>query len=112
MGQDSRSHDQEDLRPLDDIKKAPYVHWETNEGFKHHHLTNRTNRASTRSSKYIGGSVTCMKTKVRLSKSLDRDTTIGETFMYTHTLKENKERFIGHQAADYYTSKHHVIYHF
>ncbi|RYR09752.1 hypothetical protein Ahy_B05g078157 [Arachis hypogaea] len=59
----------------------------------HQRLTNRANRTSTRSSKYTGGSAIFMKTKVRLSKSLDRDATLAETFKYTHTLKENKERF-------------------
>ncbi|RYR21075.1 hypothetical protein Ahy_B03g066321 [Arachis hypogaea] len=46
-----------------DIKKELYVHWETNEGFRHRHLSNRDNRASTRSSKYTDGSATFMKTK-------------------------------------------------
>ncbi|RYR53613.1 hypothetical protein Ahy_A06g028802 [Arachis hypogaea] len=49
-----------------DIKKALYVHWETDEGFKHHHLMNRANKVSARSSKYTGGLETFMMTKVRL----------------------------------------------
>ncbi|RYR45839.1 hypothetical protein Ahy_A07g031618 [Arachis hypogaea] len=90
-----------------DLKKALYVHCETNEGFKHYHLRNRANRVSAKSSKYIGGSATFIKTKVRLYKSLSRDATIAETFKYTHTLKENKERFADQQAAHHYESKHH-----
>ncbi|RYR43474.1 hypothetical protein Ahy_A08g039882 [Arachis hypogaea] len=45
--------------------KALFVHWETDEGFRHRCLTNRAKRASTRSSKYTGGSVTFMKMKAR-----------------------------------------------
>ncbi|RYR28553.1 hypothetical protein Ahy_B01g052696 [Arachis hypogaea] len=52
------------LRP--NIKKTLYVHWETDEGFKHHRLTNRANRASARSSKYTSGSATFIKTKAGL----------------------------------------------
>ncbi|RYR71166.1 hypothetical protein Ahy_A02g005463 [Arachis hypogaea] len=55
-----------------EIKKALYVHWETNEGFSHQCLTNRANRTSVRSSKYIGGSATFMKTKVRLAQELTK----------------------------------------
>ncbi|RYR17066.1 hypothetical protein Ahy_B03g061869 [Arachis hypogaea] len=93
IGQDSRSHDQEDFyhrmaRRLQqmledvrerhdhltiwlcpDIKKLLYVHWETDEGFKHRRLTNRANRTSAKSSKYTSGSTTFMKTKARLIKS-------------------------------------------
>ncbi|QHN92403.1 uncharacterized protein DS421_17g583420 [Arachis hypogaea] len=36
------------------------------------------------------------------SKSLDRDATLAETFKYTYTLKENKERFVGQRYADHY----------
>ncbi|RYQ98607.1 hypothetical protein Ahy_B07g086363 isoform A [Arachis hypogaea] len=79
------------LRP--DLKKALYVLWETNEGFKHLRLTNRANKTSATLSKYTGGSTTFMKTKARLSKSLSRDAMMAESFKYTHTLKENKERF-------------------
>ncbi|RYR07761.1 hypothetical protein Ahy_B05g075191 [Arachis hypogaea] len=86
-----RDHRKQWLRP--DIKKALFVHWETDEGFWHQRLTNRTNRASARSSKYTGSSTTFMKTRVRLSKSLDRKTTLAETFKYIHTLKENKETY-------------------
>ncbi|RYR54282.1 hypothetical protein Ahy_A06g029545 [Arachis hypogaea] len=77
----------EDIRLCSKIKKAPLVHWETDEGFSHRRLTNKANRTSARSSKYIGGSATFMNTK---SKSLDRDATLSETFKYTHILKENK----------------------
>ncbi|RYR08253.1 hypothetical protein Ahy_B05g075836 [Arachis hypogaea] len=94
----------EDLYP--EIKKALYIHWETDEGFRHRHLTNRANRASARSSKYTGSSTTFMKTKVRLLKSLDHDETLAKTFKYTDTLKENKERFDGQLSADHYVSKH------
>ncbi|RYQ98608.1 hypothetical protein Ahy_B07g086363 isoform B [Arachis hypogaea] len=52
------------LRP--DLKKALYVLWETNEGFKHLRLTNRANKTSATLSKYTGGSTTFMKTKARL----------------------------------------------
>ncbi|RYR77935.1 hypothetical protein Ahy_A01g002647 isoform A [Arachis hypogaea] len=54
-----------------DINKNLYVHWETDEEFKHFHLRNKANRTSVRSSKYTGGLATFMKTKDRLSKSLD-----------------------------------------
>ncbi|QHO11726.1 uncharacterized protein DS421_15g500680 [Arachis hypogaea] len=59
----------------------------------HQRLTNRANMVSARSSKYTGGSATFMKTNARLSKLLDREATLAETFKYTHTLKENKARF-------------------
>ncbi|RYR61823.1 hypothetical protein Ahy_A04g019048 [Arachis hypogaea] len=68
------------------IKKLQYIHWKTDEGFKHRCLTNRANRASGRSSKYTGGSATFMKTKARI------------------TLKDNKKRFADQQAADHYDS--------
>ncbi|RYR62255.1 hypothetical protein Ahy_A04g019690 [Arachis hypogaea] len=90
-----------------DIKKEVYVHWETNERFRHYRLMNRANRASAKSSKYTGGSVTFMKTNAKLL--MDRDTTIMETFKYTHTLKENKERFAYQRSTDHFVSKHHVI---
>ncbi|RYR21129.1 hypothetical protein Ahy_B03g066391 isoform B [Arachis hypogaea] len=45
-----------------------------------------------------------MKTKARLSKSLERDATLVETFKYTHTLKENKERFADQRSQDHYES--------
>ncbi|RYR34069.1 hypothetical protein Ahy_A10g048786 [Arachis hypogaea] len=63
-----------------EIEKALLVHWDTDEGFRHQRLTNRANRASARSSKYM-------------SKSLDREVTLAKTFKYTHALKENKARF-------------------
>ncbi|RYR23506.1 hypothetical protein Ahy_B03g068717 [Arachis hypogaea] len=91
------------LRP--DIKKELYVHLE---GFKHCRLTNRANRASPRSSKYIGGSAIFMKTKARLYKSLDREVTMTEIFKYTHTLKKNKERFANQRVADHYPYKNRV----
>ncbi|RYR07568.1 hypothetical protein Ahy_B05g074947 [Arachis hypogaea] len=72
------------LRP--DIKKVLYVHWEINDGFRNHLLTNRANRVSARSSNYTDGSATFIKTMAMLI-------VMAETFKYTHTLKENKERF-------------------
>ncbi|RYR25277.1 hypothetical protein Ahy_B02g058961 [Arachis hypogaea] len=51
------------LRP--EIKKALYIHWETDEVLRHQRLTNRANRASARLSKYTSGSATFIKTKVR-----------------------------------------------
>ncbi|RYR17675.1 hypothetical protein Ahy_B03g062371 [Arachis hypogaea] len=75
------------LRP--DIKKALSAHWETDDGFRHLYLTNRANRASSRSFKYTGNSTTFMKAKL---KSLDRDAILAEMFKYTHMLKENKAR--------------------
>ncbi|RYR04923.1 hypothetical protein Ahy_B06g084734 isoform A [Arachis hypogaea] len=87
-----------------EIKKALSVHWETDEGFKHRLLINGANRASARSSKYTGGSATFMKTKARMSKLLDRDATLAETFKYTHTLKENKARFAYQWSVDHYES--------
>ncbi|RYR50591.1 hypothetical protein Ahy_A07g037222 [Arachis hypogaea] len=87
MRQDSRCHDQEDLQPMNGLAAI-------DEGFKHRCLTNRANKVSAKSSKYIGESATFMKTKVRLSKSLSRDTMMAETFKYTHTLNENKENLL------------------
>ncbi|RYR53451.1 hypothetical protein Ahy_A06g028575 [Arachis hypogaea] len=72
------------------IKKALYVHWETDE---------RSNRSSARSSKYTGSSATFMKTKARLS--LDCDVILAETFKYTHTLKKNK----GDLLIKFYTQR-------
>nr|XP_029143246.1 uncharacterized protein LOC114924138 [Arachis hypogaea] len=88
------------------IKKALYIHWETNERFRHRRLTNRVDRVSARLSKYIGGSASFMKTK---SKSLDHDATLTETFKYTHLLKENKERFVDQRSRDHYVSKHLIL---
>ncbi|QHO20126.1 uncharacterized protein DS421_11g335130 [Arachis hypogaea] len=48
------------------IKKALLAHWETDEEFRHRRLTNRANKASARSSKYIGSLATFMNTKSRL----------------------------------------------
>ncbi|RYR61108.1 hypothetical protein Ahy_A04g018210 [Arachis hypogaea] len=52
-----------------EIKKALYVHWETDEGFKYRRLTNRANRASVRLSKYTDGSTTFIKIKASLDAS-------------------------------------------
>ncbi|RYR19569.1 hypothetical protein Ahy_B03g064387 [Arachis hypogaea] len=86
------------------VRDALLVHWETDEGFRHQCLTNRANRTSARSSKYTDGSATFMKTKVILSKSLDHEAILAETFKYTHTLKENKERFAYQRSQDHYES--------
>ncbi|RYQ87219.1 hypothetical protein Ahy_B09g094695 [Arachis hypogaea] len=69
-----------------------------------HCLKNVANRASPRSSKYTDGSATFMKSKSRLSKSLDRETKLAETFKYTYTLKANKERFADEQSTAHYVS--------
>ncbi|RYR47755.1 hypothetical protein Ahy_A07g033716 [Arachis hypogaea] len=76
-----------------DIKRVLDNHFSTDKGFMCHRLTNRANRALSRSSKFTGGSVTFMKMKSRMSKSLEREATLTETFKYTPTLKANKERF-------------------
>ncbi|RYR04576.1 hypothetical protein Ahy_B06g084340 [Arachis hypogaea] len=89
-----------------DIKKALYVHWETDEGFMYRRLTNKANRALSRSSKYTISPTTFMKTTARLSKSLDRDAMIAKIFKYTHILKENKEIFADQRATDHYQSQH------
>ncbi|RYR46777.1 hypothetical protein Ahy_A07g032590 [Arachis hypogaea] len=68
------------------------------------HLTNRTNRALSRLSKYTGGSTTLMNTKARMLKLLNREATLVEKFKYTHTLKENKARFANQQSQDHYDS--------
>ncbi|RYR54081.1 hypothetical protein Ahy_A06g029345 [Arachis hypogaea] len=81
------------------IKKDLEAHFKTDEGFKHCHLMNATNRALPRSSKYTDGSATFMKTKCELSKSLDREATLAETFKYTHTFKE---RFTYEQSVANY----------
>ncbi|RYR69023.1 hypothetical protein Ahy_A03g015541 [Arachis hypogaea] len=88
------------LRP--EVKKGLFAHWENDAGFRHRRLTNQANRASERSPKYTRSSATFMKTKVRLSKSLDCETTLAETFKYTHTLKENKVRFVDERSQDHY----------
>ncbi|QHO27844.1 uncharacterized protein DS421_7g211520 [Arachis hypogaea] len=77
------------------------IHFSTDERFKRHRLTNRTNRTSLRLSKYIGGSATFMKMKSRLSKSLDHEATLA-SFKYTHTLKTNKDRFADEWCAAHY----------
>ncbi|RYR19537.1 hypothetical protein Ahy_B03g064347 [Arachis hypogaea] len=86
------------------LKKEMDDQFSTDEGFKYHRLTNRTNRASSRSSKYTGGSTTFMKTKSRLSQSLDRKAILVEIFKYTHMLKANKERFVDERSAAHYVS--------
>ncbi|QHO11673.1 uncharacterized protein DS421_15g500180 [Arachis hypogaea] len=67
---------------------------------------NVANKALPRSSKYMGRSATFIKTKSRLisslSKSLDREAILAETFKYTHTLKSNKERFTDKQSVAHY----------
>ncbi|RYR15619.1 hypothetical protein Ahy_B04g072481 [Arachis hypogaea] len=63
---------------LPDIKKELDVHFSTDEGFKYRHLTNRTNKALPRSSKYI------------------------ETFKYRHMLKANMERFADERSTTHY----------
>ncbi|RYR25178.1 hypothetical protein Ahy_B02g058829 [Arachis hypogaea] len=88
---------------LDDVRQGPdyrrqWLSPDIKKALFHRHLTNRANRALARSSKYIGGSATFMKTKARLLKSFDRDAMLAETFNYTHTLKENKETFADQQS--------------
>ncbi|RYQ97354.1 hypothetical protein Ahy_B08g093397 [Arachis hypogaea] len=97
-----------------DIKKALFVHWETDEGFRHRCFTNRANSVSVRSSKYTGGSVTFMKTKVRQTslshcfnvtyvvEIVGSRVTLAETFKYTHMLKENKEAFAYQWSQNHY----------
>ncbi|RYR19968.1 hypothetical protein Ahy_B03g064977 [Arachis hypogaea] len=79
-----------------DIKKALYVHWETDERFRCCCLTKKTNRALTKPSKYTGGLAAFMKTK---SKLLDRDAMMAETFKCTHTLRENREMFVDQRST-------------
>ncbi|RYQ95197.1 hypothetical protein Ahy_B08g090257 [Arachis hypogaea] len=98
-------------RPPDELastrdKEGFVIHQETNEGFRHRRLTNRASRASVRSSKYTGSSTTFMKTKVKLSKSLDREVILAETFKYIHILKETTARFAYQRSQDHYVSKH------
>ncbi|XP_020964057.1 uncharacterized protein LOC110265440 [Arachis ipaensis] len=90
------------LRP--DIKKELDIHFSTDKVFKYRHLTNRTNWTLPRSSKYTDGLATFMKTKSRVSKSLEREATSAETFKYTHMLKANKERFADERSAAHYVS--------
>ncbi|QHN85444.1 uncharacterized protein DS421_16g537500 [Arachis hypogaea] len=84
------------------IKKELKADFNNDEGFKRRSLTNIANRASPRLSKYTGGSATFMKTKSKLSKSLDHETTLAETFKYTHILKANNERFAEERSAAHY----------
>ncbi|RYR12052.1 hypothetical protein Ahy_B04g069569 [Arachis hypogaea] len=88
------------IRP--NILRELESYFRDNDGFKHLLLTNVANRALLRSSSYTGGSVTFIKTKTRLSKSLDREAKLAETFKYTHTLKENKKRFAYERSAAHY----------
>ncbi|QHO19563.1 uncharacterized protein DS421_11g330070 [Arachis hypogaea] len=88
------------IRP--NIKRNLETHFRDNKGFRYHRLTNIANRASPKSSRYTGGSVTFMKMKTRLFKSLDHEVTLAETFKYTHTLKANKERFANDRSAAHY----------
>ncbi|RYR62418.1 hypothetical protein Ahy_A04g019978 [Arachis hypogaea] len=87
-------HDHLTIWLRQDIKKTIYIHWDTDEGLRHHRLMNIANRVSVRSSKYTAGSTTFMKTKAKLAY---RDATMTETFNYIHTLNENSERFFYHQ---------------
>ncbi|RYR23839.1 hypothetical protein Ahy_B02g057332 [Arachis hypogaea] len=85
-----------------DIKKALYVHWETNVRFMHRRLTNRANKASARSSKYTDGSaMTFMKTKAKLesafppsptSPSRTRERTSVLNLSSEHTFKLTRKR--------------------
>ncbi|QHO50921.1 uncharacterized protein DS421_1g26450 [Arachis hypogaea] len=43
-----------------------------------------------------------MKTKSRLSKSLNREAILAETFKYIHTLKANKEKFADERSTAHY----------
>ncbi|RYQ79689.1 hypothetical protein Ahy_Scaffold2g107664 [Arachis hypogaea] len=88
-----------------DIKKELVIHFSTNEGFKYRHLMNRTNKALPRSSKYIGGSVTFMKTKSKLSKSLEHEATSVESFKYIYMLKANMERFNNERSTAHYAEE-------
>ncbi|RYR24320.1 hypothetical protein Ahy_B02g057818 [Arachis hypogaea] len=87
------------------IKKELEAYFGNDEGFKRRCLTNAANRVSPGSSKYTGGSVTFMKTKSILSKSLDRKATLTKTFKYTQTLKANKERFVDKRFAAHYITR-------
>ncbi|RYR14187.1 hypothetical protein Ahy_B04g070789 isoform B [Arachis hypogaea] len=86
------------------IKKELEAYFTHDEGFKHCRLTNVANRVLPRSSKYKGGSATFMKTKSRLSESLDHEATLAETFKYTHILKANNERFADERSVAHYVS--------
>ncbi|RYR27792.1 hypothetical protein Ahy_B01g051851 [Arachis hypogaea] len=88
------------IRPS--LKTELEVHFRNDDGFKHCRLTNIVNRTSPRSSKYTGASATFMKTKIRLSKSLDCEATLVEIFKYTHTLKANKGRFADERSGVHY----------
>ncbi|RYR29617.1 hypothetical protein Ahy_B01g054051 isoform G [Arachis hypogaea] len=83
-GQDSRCHDQEDLQPLDGKATSVDVGGLRE---RHGHLTI-----------WLHPDIK----KALYSKSLDRDAMITETFKYTHTLKQNKERFTYQWYAYHY----------
>ncbi|MED6122881.1 hypothetical protein PIB30_044040 [Stylosanthes scabra] len=83
-----------------ELKKALYHFWETDEKYKHTKATNKANRASERCAKYTGESATPMKTKAKMTKSLDRLVSMAEVFKQTHTLKENKEKFADKRSTD------------
>ncbi|RYR08282.1 hypothetical protein Ahy_B05g075882 [Arachis hypogaea] len=111
-----------------EIKKALYVHWETNEGFRHWCLINRANRASAMLSKYttkarlvcslfnsvvnliifFNKSLVCILTTcfnaTCVVEVVGSRCDIGETFKYIHTLKENKEKFADQRSQNQYES--------
>ncbi|QHN93294.1 uncharacterized protein DS421_17g591430 [Arachis hypogaea] len=91
------------IRP--NIKRELVAYFRYNDVFKCHRLTNVTNRALPRSSRYTNESATFVKMKSRLSKSLDREATLAETFKYTHALKANKEIFDDERSAEEYTQR-------
>ncbi|RYR53706.1 hypothetical protein Ahy_A06g028925 [Arachis hypogaea] len=84
------------------VKKELEAHFRYDEGFKHRRLMNVANRVLPKLSKYTDGSSTFIKMKSRLSKSLDREATLAETFKYTHTSKANKERFVDERSTSHY----------
>ncbi|MED6225747.1 hypothetical protein PIB30_096685 [Stylosanthes scabra] len=83
-----------------ELKKALYHYWETNEKYLHRQATNKRNRASEKCVIYTRGSATPMKTKAKMTKSLDRPVSMAEVFKQTHTLKANKEQFADKRSSD------------
>ncbi|RYR02958.1 hypothetical protein Ahy_B06g081789 [Arachis hypogaea] len=83
-----RDHWRQWLRP--DIKKALFVHWEIDEGFRHRRPTNRTNRASVRSSRYTGSSMTFMK-MVMLIFAGSRSDVSGDIQVHPHAEEEKRD---------------------
>ncbi|RYR43840.1 hypothetical protein Ahy_A08g040237 [Arachis hypogaea] len=63
--------------PPHDLTPSENQEGSTDEGFRQRRLTNRANKISAKSSKYTGDSATFMKTKTKLSKSLNRDVTLA-----------------------------------